>query len=87
MNTFDKPKPCTVHTFKHTPAQWEGGVCVAQKKTELIPSYTGLLWGFGEEGDSDEHCICALVEKPDGTFDTPVASAVKLDTPTTLSER
>lgn len=43
--------------------------------------YEGLFHGFGVEGDfseGGEFCICALVEKPDGTFDTPSVNTIQL---------
>jgi hypothetical protein len=40
--------------------------------------YEGTLQGFGTEGDGNELCIVALVEKPDGTFDTPSANTIQI---------
>ena len=79
MNTFETPRPCKVHTFKHVPAVWAEGKQVEPNRVDKIFSYSGLLWGFGEESESNELSICALVQKEDGSFDTPVASAVILD--------
>ena len=41
--------------------------------------YEGNLIGFLVEGEINEGLVaCALVEKPDGTFDTPSVSVVQL---------
>lgn len=63
---------------------WEGGVCVKQKIRTLRIDYIGLLHGFGVEGTSEDGmCICALVEKEDGTFNTPSVTVIRLISPTT----
>jgi len=47
--------------------------------------YTGLLHGFGTEGEfgeGGEQTVVAIVERPDGTFDTPSVNTIQLLTPT-----
>ena len=44
--------------------------------------YTGLLHGFGVKGEHEEMYCFALVEKSDGTFDTPSVTIIQLLTPT-----
>jgi hypothetical protein len=48
---------------------------------ETSNAYRGLVHGFITETTKDGHTTCALVEKPDGTFDTPSVSVIKLLTP------
>lgn len=63
---------------------WERGVLVKPWLKEVRfdnpeKDYTGLLHGFLTEGTSDEGLsACALVEKSDGTFDTPSVTIIKL---------
>lgn len=40
--------------------------------------YEGRLHGFGVEASDGESTICALVEKPDGTFTTASATTIQL---------
>lgn len=79
---LNNPKKVRVGHWHLEAAQWEGGVCVKQKVKEVIYDYEGLLHGFGVEGEQDETYCFALVEKPDGTFDTPSVTAIQLVTPT-----
>lgn len=82
----ERPKAVKVGHWHHEAAQWEGGVCVKQKVKEVRYDYIGLLHGFGVEGEAAvEMYAFALVEKADGTFDTPSVTVIRLITPTTLS--
>ena len=40
--------------------------------------YEGVLHGFGVEGDGEERCVVALVEKPNGTFNTPSVNTIQI---------
>lgn len=44
--------------------------------------YIGLLHGFGVEGEQSEMYCFALIERADGTFDTPSATVLRLICPT-----
>ena len=44
--------------------------------------YSGLLHSIATESDGYEQCVVAIVEKSDGTFDTPSINCIQLITPT-----
>jgi len=82
MNLLSTPQPCKVHTLKVHREEWKDGVKLTERRIEKIFSYSGTLIGWGQEADGDEHCICGLVQKEDGSFETPAASTITVDTPT-----
>lgn len=79
------PKPIRVGYWHYQSAKWEDGRLVAPRVKEVRfdndKCYEGLLHGFGTEGDfgeGGEFAIVALVEKADGTFDTPTVNVIQL---------
>ena len=43
----------------------------------LADRYEGVFWGFSHESDSGESYPVAIVELPDGTVNTPLASMIR----------
>ena len=83
--TTEKPRYVEVCTFKSTashrdpadPTKW------IPSRTEKIPSYTGIFWGIGQYSNGTEEMgNHMIVEKEDGTFDTPDVSACRFLEPT-----
>jgi hypothetical protein len=84
MITYNPNAPrVRVGHWHYEAAKYEGGTIIKPRIKELRfddpdHDYEGRLHGFGMEGDSGEMCICALVEKPDGTFGTPSSNTIQL---------
>lgn len=78
-----KPKIVMVGEFKtqHSGIDADGKPIPYQRKLvfDTPKSYQGLLLGFATEGDTQEGlCTVGIVQKEDGTFETPWINTIKI---------